>query len=395
MSEVFDITKSLVILLLFLFIIGALFFRSLHRSDDPPKLVFKWLLTIIILGAGAKFIHHLPPTGWPPFAALVAIFIGAIWTHNWVTIFIKPLTNIFDGGDEEPELRPLYSMAEAKRKRGLHQEAVAEIRKQLEKFPGDHTGSLLLAGIQAEDLNDLPGAQLTIERLIQHPRQSPPIVASALNNLADWHMKFGQDPESARATLERIIELFPNTQLAQNAAQRIAHLSSMEHLLTSHERGRIEITSRERDLGLRASTKEISTPQIDPQILAEHYVKQLEEHPFDTEAREKLALLYAEHFQRLDLAVNQLEQLIAQPKEAPKRIARWLNLLASVQIQHGNNLAAAQEALQRITQMFPKTAIAESAVSRLAYLKMEMKKNETSQAIKLGSYEKNLGLKQA
>ena len=74
-------------------------------------------------------------------------------------------------------------------------------------------------------------------------------------------------------------------------------------------------------------------------------LSQLESHPADTITREKLAVLYAEHFQRLDLAVDQLEQLIALPDETPKHVARWLNLLATLQINVGRDENAARNAL--------------------------------------------------
>jgi len=64
-------------------------------------------------------------------------------------------------------------------------------------------------------------------------------------------------------------------------------------------------------------------------------VKHLEQHPLDTEVREKLAILYADHYQRLDMATGELEQLIEEPNQPSKRVAHWLNLLADLQIRHG------------------------------------------------------------
>jgi len=54
-------------------------------------------------------------------------------------------------------------------------------------------------------------------------------------------------------------------------------------------------------------TSHLKHKEIDPAALAAGYVQQLTKHPLDNEVREKLALLYAEHYQRPDLAGMELE----------------------------------------------------------------------------------------
>jgi hypothetical protein len=53
----------------------------------------------------------------------------------------------------------------------------------------------------------------------------------------------------------------------------------------------------------------------EPGRVAAEYVKHLEEHPLDTDVRERLAVLYADHYHRLDLAADQLEQMITLPNQ--------------------------------------------------------------------------------
>jgi len=119
-------------------------------------------------------------------------------------------------------------------------------------------------------------------------------------------------------------------------------------------------------------------------------VRQLEQHPLDSEAREKLALIYADHYQRLDLAVDQLEQLIQQPNQPQRQVTRWLNLLADLQIKRAHDLDAAKRSLDRVIEMFPGSASAEQARLRLAHLKLELaaRKRHRGEA---GTYEQNLG----
>ena len=75
-------------------------------------------------------------------------------------------------------------------------------------------------------------------------------------------------------------------------------------------------------------------------------------------------------------------------------VVHWLNLLADLQIRHGAGYETVRDTLQRIVDRDPNAAPAEIARNRLARLKLEMKSRDQSQAVKLGSYEPNIGLKQ-
>ena len=127
--------------------------------------------------------------------------------------------------------------------------------------------------------------------------------------------------------------------------------------------------------------------------MAADYAKHLEEHPLDTETREKLAVLYATHYGRLDLATEELEQMIAEPNQPAKRVIHWLNLLADVQIKCSADYETVRQTLQRVIDRFPDIAGADLARARLAILKLELKANEKTQTVKLGIYEQNIGLK--
>jgi len=122
-------------------------------------------------------------------------------------------------------------------------------------------------------------------------------------------------------------------------------------------------------------------------------VKHLEQHPLDTEAREKLAVIYAGHYQRLDLAAGELNQLIETPNQPAKRVAHWLNLLADLQVQHGADYETVRGTLERIVERFPDSAAGEMARTRLGRLKLELKGRKDTPDVKLGVYEQNIGLK--
>lgn len=396
---VYHVIRGTMILIALVAVIGWLFVRALKRSEDPSKLIFKWVLTAgviyVMFWKVASFMLSSPAgvfIGVPVFA-LCGLVLAAIWRYNIASMCAKPFTSLYDGGSAEIEARPYYSIAEAHRKRGRYTEAVAEIRKQLAKFPSDYQGQLLLAEVQAENLNDLEGAEITINRICEQKGQPPRIVAFALNTLADWQLKYAQDRDSAREALERIIELYPNTELALLASQRIGHLASTERLLEPHDRQRMPVPEGVRNLGLLPTSAHFIPKETNPDKLAEEYVTHLEQHPYDTEAREALAILYADHFDRLDLAEDQLNQLIDHPNQPSKRVVGWLNRLADLQIRHGAGYDAARHSLERIVERYPDHAAADLARSRMNLLKLEFKGKEKGQAVKLGTYEQNIGLK--
>jgi hypothetical protein len=87
--------------------------------------------------------------------------------------------------------------------------------------------------------------------------------------------------------------------------------------------------------------------------------------------------------------------LIAIPSEPPKHVARWLNLLATLQIQQAHDGVAAEKALRRISERFPGSALDSMAVTRLATLKSELKAHQSTAAKTIGTYDQQIGLKQA
>jgi hypothetical protein len=395
-------------------VIGAAFiawcvFRGVKNSEDPAKLIFKAVFSAALILGEFFFARKLlglggsgGETGGYAVAMVVAgsiaacgIILGIMWTPQISDFLISPFTNLYDGGSKPLEPKPYYSIALSKRKFNRPLEAIVEIRRQLARFPNDYEGVHLLATIQAEDTKDLPGAEMTLNHFCDAPEAPPRQVAAALTQLADWHLKLAQDAGSARDALEKIIAKFPDSELSAAAAQRIAHLGGAEKiLLAAHDRRPMAVPAGVKSIGLRDSLRDLIPAEIDPAKLAADYVKHLEQHPLDTEAREKLAIVYAAHYKRLDLATNELAQLINQPNQPSKQVAHWLNLLADLQIRSGADYETVRPTLEKIIEHFPGLAVAELAQSRLNVLKLEIKgRQEETPGVKLGVYEQNIGLK--
>jgi hypothetical protein len=400
MSRIFEIAVNVFLLLLILGFAGWVLFRSLKRSADPPKLIFKWVLTFVVVGF--EFTVARPAFARGGGDALFGLGLTLVcalamiitWRHGLIDLIASPIASLYDGGREEVEPKPYYSIATTRRKLNKPFEAIAAVREQLAKFPFDFEGVTLLASIQAEDAKDLPGAEITFNHFCGRPEAPPRQVAAAWTQMADWHLKIAQDADSARAALEKIISKFPGTELSLQAAQRIAHLGGAEKiLLAGHDRQPMFVPEGVKNIGLLDSTTFLQPVETDPEKLAADYVKHLQQHPLDTEVREKLAILYARHYQRLDLAALELAQMINEPNQPAKRVAQWLNLLADLQIHGGADYKTASETLHTIIERFPGLPVAERAQSRLNILKLEIKGQKETPNKTLGVYEQNIGLK--
>ncbi len=381
-------------------LVGLLAWRRTRHNADGSPLPIKLATTLVLVHGTIVFVWSVRGLGQRGglvgafgeatltvgALALGALMLAILWGSDIGALPARLFGSFYDGGNQELPRRPAYSIAEARCKHGQYREAIDEIQRQLAEFPGDLIGTLMLAEIQATHLRDLPGAVDTLEALIQNPDQVPGDVAVALNRLADLHLRCAADPESARAALERIGQRFPDTEAAHLAAQRLAHLTSPEMLAERQEPHRIRLDRYEQHLGLLEGPPGVHTPLEDPDALAASYVKHLEEFPADNETRERLAILYARHYGRLDLAAMQLDELIGQAHARPRDVIRWLNLLADLQAGVGNDAAAARRTLERLIQLFPRSAAAESAQGRLMRLAQTPRPESPSPVFRPGSH---------
>ena len=367
------------------------------KSEDPARTAFKWVVSLgLVLFIRWKAFPMADRGGLVTFLAVAFCAVGGLglfvlWRQEIGALFAKPFTSLYDGGDVAPEPRPFYSIARARQKQAKYPEAIAEIQKQLERFPTDFEGHMLLAEIQAEGMKDLAATEATIQNLCSQPEHHPKNIAFALYSLADWHLK-ARDTAAARRALEQVIALYPDTEFALTAAQRIAHLGSPAEMAPLEPR-KFVVKEGIRNLGLAKSPQSFLPTETEPGKMAAQYVTHLQEHPLDTDARERLAVIYADHYHRLDLASDQLEQMIQLPNQPGKLVVKWLNLLADLQIRAGLGYEQVRLTLQRIVDLDPKLAAAETAAKRISLLKLELKGKQLNQAVQLGTYEQNLGLK--
>src|SRR5438034_7004491 len=139
-------------------------------------------------------------------------------------------------------------------------------------------------------------------------------------------------------------------------------------LLAANHRKKFAVTEGPHNLGWAKNPDPMAPAERDPAELALEYVNHLENHPLNTEAREKLAVIYADHYARLDLALDQLEQMIQLPNQPHRLIVRWLNQYADLQIRSGADYESVRSTLQRVVDLDPNVAAAEMARKRMDLL---------------------------
>jgi hypothetical protein len=393
MSHLFQSIMSLGQWLVYLTVGGFAVYLVIKKTDEPLKILIKALVTFPLVYYSFHVAHAMGPNGL--FVVMIgALIVAIIWAPHLGDLVAGPLMGLFDGGSESPEKRPLYSTALAKRKKGDYQGAINEVCRQLQQFPNDFEGTMWVATIQAEDFHDLPAASNTLEGFCNRPDTTPKRAASARMALADWYLQINADVELAEMTLRRILARNPDTEFAPLVEQRLAHLvGARDNILEQQRLDNIAVPAGVKNMGLLDSPTGVLRSEKNMEDMARGFLAHLQEHPNDTEIREKLALLYSRDFNRLDLAALELEQLIGQPGGSSRQISGWLNLLATIQIEHGVGLDSVRATLERIPEFFPNLSFAETARRRIELLNNEFKGQKKTSTVKLGVYEQNIGLK--
>ena len=164
-------------------------------------------------------------------------------------------------------------------------------------------------------------------------------------------------------------------------------------LLGRHDRPTIPLPHGEERIGLRDTPVDCRPVEQSGVEKAGALLAHLKSHPDDNHAREELARVYADDCQRPEMAIAELEELVAMPNQQPKQVVHWLNTIADMQVRRQGNHAGAATTLQRVIDLFPNAAAAENARSRLNLLRLEERGQKKTAAVTLGEYEQRLGLK--
>ena len=269
---------------------------------------------------------------------------------------------------------PMYARAIARMKFGKYSEAEMEIIRELEKVEDDFEGWMMLANLYANNFNDFREAEQTILEICDHPKTTPSQLAVALHKLADWQLQRGQ-PVAARQALQMICRRLPGSHLAHMAELRIKQLPASVTEMRQQQRAAA--------IPLPALSEELDQPPPQPESVPERHkaaeeanacVEILKGDPNNVSVRERLARMFAEHLDKPELGIEQVNLLLEMPDQPEARKAEWLSLLAAWQIRYLHDTETGRKLLERLLREFPRTAQAFAARRRIWLLDMEAKR---------------------
>src|ERR1700743_1843566 len=96
--------------------------RTYERSDGRQTLLVKWIVSVPLILWAWHLIHVR--SGYTPIVLLFpTVGLGLMWAPNFASSIFGPILGAYDGGAADGEKKPLHSVAEAKRRKGLYEEA--------------------------------------------------------------------------------------------------------------------------------------------------------------------------------------------------------------------------------------------------------------------------------
>ena len=328
-----------------------LLFRLWERVEDRAKFrrtCLAWSVVVVPLVVLSTIFG-----GWQ-MLGIALVFSGALLMQ--ATLGLK----------EERSPAPSYARALAKISFGKYAEAEMAVIQELEQCEEDFEGWMMLAELYAVQFNDLRAAEETIRDLCGQPSTTPSLVSVALHRLADWQLKIAHDPVAARKVLEQICARMPGTHLDKMARQRIDRLPSSREELKEQEQGKpLHLLSVPEDDQPTSLSREQAA------FAANQCVEALKKNPDDVVAREKFARLLAENLGDAKTAIEQLELLLAMPKQTEDKRAEWLLLTAQWHSRYRNDAETARLVYREIMRDYPSTKHAFAAQRRLNFLDLQ------------------------
>ncbi len=274
------------------------------------------------------------------------------------------------------EARPYasYAKAIAKLRFGKYREAEWEVIQVLEKCETDFDGWMMLADLYANHFNDLPEADRTIRELCNEPNTTGVQISIALQRLADWYLRLGNDPVSARIALDEVCLRLPGSHLAKMAQMRLEQLpATRAELLEQRQTKPIRLPPLQEDFDESAAVHPPSITRDQAAGQANLLVEKLRQNPNDVGVREQLARLFAEQLNQPDLAVEQMELLVGMPDQPPAKVVGWLAQIAAWHIQRRHDWPAGRARLEQLIREHPQSPQAFAAQRRINLMEMELR----------------------
>lgn len=330
---------------------------------------YLWMIFKIAREAGntREFRSAVMVVGIPTFLLALIIVYSSDWSvlPSALLVMLMPLVHRALYIVEPPVGVPMYGRAQGKINFGKYEDAEAEVINQLEKKDNDFNGWMLLAELYATKYRRLEDAAQVIVDLCRDPAITEVEASIACNKLADWQLEIGSNPPAARAALDLLIQRAPDSHVARMAELRLKQMP----------RTRDDLLDRRKPKSIRlpALREAFAASAVDEAALNKHEASKeanrlsdrLRDNPNDFEARERLAILLAEHLGQVNLGIEQLRLMLNMPDVMGERAAKHLAQIATWERHLNKNEQKFRALLNDIIRLYPNTTHALSARRQL------------------------------
>lgn len=334
------------------------FWSAIALARLLPRLPFEDLRADLKVWLTVYCLFILPPAG------LLIWWAGPGAAGFSAIILMVPLLQVLGRPKPKPFLS--YARAVGRAKLGKYTEAEAAVIEELDKCADDIEGWMMLATLYAENFHELEPAEATIRELIEQPNLTPFHISQALNRLADWQLKLGDDPQAARRSLKELIARCEGTPFARSAEHRLAQLPlDREELQAQRAPKKIRLPSLSEGIMESQPTERGSDRREEARKEIERLHLRLGIEPGNPALLERIAVLQAEEFGEAAPALKAIEALLARPDRPADKVPVWLSQLASWQLKFRQDEPAAKKLLERLVREFPGTPQAFGASAQL------------------------------
>lgn len=192
----------------------------------------------LILSAGLWRWGDVSNLNQNPFAILsIVVLIGCVWFAllglHTVQRFADRFAQLGLASDDQLQVRPQYSIAEARVAQGRYAEAIAEYRRVIEQHPSEPYPHIRIAELLHDKLRQ-PDAAIAELRLALPKTETDDAFSLVANRLADWLLEHHHDIPGAEAILREIELRYPESRHARAARERRERIAAAVADATPH-----------------------------------------------------------------------------------------------------------------------------------------------------------------
>jgi tetratricopeptide (TPR) repeat protein len=211
MASLLKIVATLGLIALFYWMFQQAGLEQAKENPDQSAIVVYWGGMILVsVGLAALFAFTVLPMVGNLFAGM-----------------------LYSAPNAAPEKGP-HSNALAKIAAGDYEAAVEEYEKAWQKNPSDVMAMVEIAKLLTDRLHNPEAAAARLETALAQDMDRD-LVGPLSFRLADIYWKNMDDPQRARALLEQIVEVLPETTHAANASHRIREIDEQERVRQEQE----------------------------------------------------------------------------------------------------------------------------------------------------------------